>query len=96
MPTIGKNKPACKMYTARDALKTNKARKVAKAKRVAGKRALKAFNRLQSGKKVKSRITARVNGTSRGNMPNGAHTKELIPTKEPVVFNVKTREWVTP
>jgi hypothetical protein len=73
---IGNNKEACKKYAAGHQLEKNKKRNKARAERQAEHAYLKLMKRYQKGKPVRSSFVAGMLGTSKGNMPNGAHLKQ--------------------
>lgn len=70
---VGNNKETCKLYKAAGRLERNKKRNKARAERQAAKALKKNDERILKGKPVRSRVIARNIGTSKGNMPNGAH-----------------------
>jgi hypothetical protein len=93
--TPGNNKAACKLYKDRGRLEANKKRNALRHLKAVIKKGDKLRKRLHTGKPLATRITARVNGTSRGKMPNGQHTKELCPVKQArPIFNHHSGEWV--
>ena len=73
---IGNNKEACKVYKAAGRLERNKKRNKARAEREQLAAEEKLMTRVKRGKRVPSRFLARLNGTSKGNMPNGQHLKQ--------------------
>lgn len=66
-------KTKCKIYAAKAQRIENKTRNIERADRQTSKAQLKAQLRIAEGKPVRSRHLSRSRGTSKGNMPNGAH-----------------------
>lgn len=88
-------KAKCKAYTSAGRAEKNAARNKLRHFKALLKKGAKLRRRMLNGKPVASRITARVEGTSRGKMPNGQHTKELCPVKQArPIFNHHSGEWV--
>lgn len=88
-------KAKCKAYTSAGRAEKNKARNELRHGKAMLKKALKLLKRLRMGRPISSHVTARINGTSRGKMPNGQHTKELCPTREATpIFDHRTGKWV--
>lgn len=73
---VGNNKEACKKYAAAHQLERNKKRNKVRAENRELNAVRKLTLRVGRGKRVPSRFLARLNGTSKGNMPNGAHLKK--------------------
>ena len=73
---VGNNKEACKKYAAAHQLERNKERNKKTAERAEERAYNKLMKRYQRGKPVRSSFIAGMHGTSKGNMPNGAHLKQ--------------------